>query len=35
MTGKGTLRFPLDQPLPASLIKKFIKTRVKENEAKV
>jgi len=35
MSGKGTLRFPLDQPLPASLIKKFIKTRVKGNEAKV
>jgi uncharacterized protein YdhG (YjbR/CyaY superfamily) len=34
MAGKGTLRFPLDDPLPAALIKKFIKTRVKENEAK-
>lgn len=34
MAGKGTLRFPLHEPLPAALIKKFIKTRVKENEAK-
>jgi uncharacterized protein YdhG (YjbR/CyaY superfamily) len=34
MSGKGTLRFPLDQPLPASLITKLIKQRVKENEAK-
>ena len=34
MSGKGTLRFPLDEPLPAALIKKFIKTRVRENEAK-
>lgn len=34
MSGKGTLRFPLDEPLPAALIKRFIKTRVKENEAK-
>jgi uncharacterized protein YdhG (YjbR/CyaY superfamily) len=34
MSGKGTLRFPLDQPLPARLITKLIKQRVKENEAK-
>lgn len=31
--GKGTLRFPLDQKLPAALIKKFVKARVKQNEA--
>jgi uncharacterized protein YdhG (YjbR/CyaY superfamily) len=35
MAGKGTLRFPLDEALPVALIKKFVKTRVKENEAKV
>jgi uncharacterized protein YdhG (YjbR/CyaY superfamily) len=34
MSGKGTLRFPLDEPLPAALIKRYIKTRVMENEAK-
>jgi len=27
---KGTLRFPLDQPLPAALIKRLLKTRVAE-----
>jgi len=32
-TGKGTYRFPLDQPLPVALIKRLVKTRVKENEA--
>ena len=31
---KGTLRFPLDKPLPATLITKIVKTRVKENDAK-
>jgi len=35
MTSKGTFRFPLDQPLPATLILRFIKTRVKDNEAAV
>jgi len=34
MTGKGTYRFPLDQPLPVMLIRRLVKTRVKENEAK-
>ncbi len=34
MTGKGTYRFPLDQPLPIALIRRLVKTRVKENEAK-
>jgi uncharacterized protein YdhG (YjbR/CyaY superfamily) len=34
MTGKGTYRFPLDQPLPAGLIRRYVKARVKENEAK-
>ena len=27
---KGTLRFPLDQPLPVALIKRLLKTRVAE-----
>ncbi len=34
MTGKGTLRFPLDQPLPVDLIKKMVQDRAKESEAK-
>ena len=34
MSGQGTLRFPLDQPLPAAQITRLIKQRVKENEAK-
>lgn len=34
MTGKGTYQFPLDQPLPESEIRKLVRTRVKENDAK-
>jgi len=34
MTSKGTFRFPLDQPLPVTEIRRLVKTRVKENEAK-
>jgi uncharacterized protein YdhG (YjbR/CyaY superfamily) len=30
-TGKGTLRFPMDQPIPWETIKKVIQFRVKEN----
>ena len=30
-TGKGTLQFPLDQPLPLGLIQKLVKYRLKEN----
>ncbi len=32
-TPKGTLRFPVDQPLPVALIRKLVKFRVRENEA--
>ena len=32
--GKGTLRFPLDKPIPFKLISKFVKFRVKENLAR-
>jgi uncharacterized protein YdhG (YjbR/CyaY superfamily) len=31
----GTLQFPLDEPLPAALVKRIVKTRVEENEARV
>ena len=30
-TGKGTLRFPIDKPMPLNLVKKIVKFRVKEN----
>jgi uncharacterized protein YdhG (YjbR/CyaY superfamily) len=33
-TAKGTLQFPLDKPLPASLIRKIVKARVAQNEEK-
>jgi uncharacterized protein YdhG (YjbR/CyaY superfamily) len=32
--GKGTLKFPLDKPIPFDLISKIVKFRVKENLAK-
>lgn len=31
---KGSVRFPLDQPLPVALISKVVKFRAKENEMK-
>jgi len=33
-TAKGTVRFPLDKPLPGALIKKLVKARVIRNKAK-
>lgn len=33
-TSKGTIQFPLNKPLPLSLITKIVKFRVKENAAK-
>jgi uncharacterized protein YdhG (YjbR/CyaY superfamily) len=34
-SGKGTLRFPLDKPIPWKIIKKVIQFRVKENVDKI
>lgn len=33
-TGKGSVQFPLDQPLPLDLIRRIVEFRVKENLAK-
>lgn len=33
-TSKGTIQFTVDKPLPVTLVKKIIKERMKENEAK-
>jgi uncharacterized protein YdhG (YjbR/CyaY superfamily) len=33
-TSKGTIRFTPERPLPAGLIRKLVKARVKENEAR-
>jgi uncharacterized protein YdhG (YjbR/CyaY superfamily) len=32
--GKGTIQFPLDQPIPAAIVQKVVRYRVAENEAK-
>jgi uncharacterized protein YdhG (YjbR/CyaY superfamily) len=33
-TFKGTIQFPPDKPLPATLLKKMVKARIRQNEAR-
>jgi uncharacterized protein YdhG (YjbR/CyaY superfamily) len=33
-TAKGTIRFPVDSPLPAALVKKIVKARIAQNTKK-
>ncbi len=33
LSGKGTIRFTLDDPLPTALVEKVVETRIAENEA--
>ncbi len=33
-TSKGAIQFPIDKPIPTALVRKIIKFRVKENQAK-
>jgi uncharacterized protein YdhG (YjbR/CyaY superfamily) len=33
-TGKGTLQFPIDQPIPLELVRQIVERRVEENSAK-
>jgi uncharacterized protein YdhG (YjbR/CyaY superfamily) len=32
-SGKGTAKFPMNQPIPLNLVEKIVKFRVKENQA--
>ena len=32
-SGKGTLRFTVDKPIPSAVVKKIVKARIEENES--
>jgi uncharacterized protein YdhG (YjbR/CyaY superfamily) len=34
VTGKGTIRFDADKPIPVALVKKIVNARLAENEAR-
>jgi uncharacterized protein YdhG (YjbR/CyaY superfamily) len=34
LSGKGTMRFTVDDPLPSALVRKVVKARIEENAAK-
>ncbi len=34
-TSPGTIRFPIDKPLPVALVRKIVKARIAENEAQI
>ena len=34
-TSKGTIRFPIDEPIPFDLVKEIVRFRVQENSSKV
>ena len=34
-TSPGTIRFPVDKPLPTALVRKIVKFRIAENEVKI
>jgi uncharacterized protein YdhG (YjbR/CyaY superfamily) len=34
LAGKGTIRFPADEPIPTALVSKIVKVRVEENAAR-
>ena len=34
LAGKGTLRFTTDKPIPAALVRKIVRKRIEENEAR-